>query len=56
MKYLHEQRPGMYRELLLTGKLTEHCTIESACVARLIETGEYDRHIRRLNHILRKCL
>ncbi|MFT4104156.1 MAG: TnpV protein [Lacrimispora sp.] len=23
--YLHEQKPGMYRELLLTGKLAEHC-------------------------------
>lgn len=22
---LHEQRPEMYRELLLTGKLAEHC-------------------------------
>lgn len=26
LNYLHEQRPGMYRELLLTGKLAEHCT------------------------------
>lgn len=26
LNYLHEQKPGMYRELLLTGKLTEHCT------------------------------
>lgn len=25
-------------------------------VARLIETGEYDRHVRRLNHIFRKRL
>lgn len=25
LSYLHEQKPGMYRELLLTGKLTEHC-------------------------------
>lgn len=25
-------------------------------IARLIETGEYDRHIRRLNHIFRKRL
>lgn len=23
--YLHEQKPEMYRELLLTGKLAEHC-------------------------------
>lgn len=26
MNYLHEQKLGMYREMLLTGKLTEHCT------------------------------
>ena len=26
LNYLHEQKPGMYRELLLTGKLAEHCT------------------------------
>ncbi len=26
LNYLHEQRPVMYRELLLTGKLAEHCT------------------------------
>ena len=25
-------------------------------VARLIETGQYDRHVRRLNHIFRKRL
>ncbi len=25
LNYLHEQKPGMYRELLLTGKLLEHC-------------------------------
>lgn len=27
LNYLHEQKPGMYWELLLTGKLTEHCVI-----------------------------
>lgn len=26
MNYLHEQKPQMYRELLLIGKLAEHCT------------------------------
>lgn len=26
LNYLHEQKPGMYRELLLTGKLAEHCS------------------------------
>lgn len=25
--FLHEQKPEMYRELLLTGKLAEHCAI-----------------------------
>lgn len=25
LNYLHEQKLGMYRELLLTGKLAEHC-------------------------------
>ncbi|KAF5048602.1 Transposon-encoded protein TnpV [anaerobic digester metagenome] len=31
LNYLHEQKFGMYRELLLTGKLAEHCmTIEKA--------------------------
>ena len=25
--YLHEQKPEMYRELLLTGKLAEHCMV-----------------------------
>ena len=25
LNYLHGQKPGMYRELLLTGKLLEHC-------------------------------
>lgn len=26
LSYLHEQRPQMYQELLLTGKLAEHCS------------------------------
>ncbi|KEI80066.1 TnpV protein [Clostridium botulinum] len=26
LNYLHEQKPGMYRELFLTDKLAEHCT------------------------------
>ncbi|APF28484.1 transposon-encoded TnpV family protein [Clostridium sporogenes] len=26
LNYLHEQKPGMYRELLLTGNLAEHYT------------------------------
>ena len=25
LEYLYERKPGMYRELLLTGKLAEHC-------------------------------
>ena len=25
LNYLHKQKPGMYRELLLTGKLAGHC-------------------------------
>ena len=25
LSYLHEQKPDMYRELFLTGKLAEHC-------------------------------
>lgn len=27
LNYLHKQKPEVYRELLLTGKLAEHCTI-----------------------------
>ena len=27
LKYLHEQKPEIYCELLLTGKLAEHCTV-----------------------------
>ena len=27
LRYLHEHKPEMYRELLLTGKLAEHCDI-----------------------------
>ena len=27
LNYLHEQKPEMYRKLLLTGKLAEHCTV-----------------------------
>lgn len=27
LNYLHEQKPEMYRELFLTGKLAEHCSI-----------------------------
>ncbi|WP_394522800.1 TnpV protein [Lacrimispora sp. JR3] len=27
LNYLHEQKLGMYRELLLTGKLAEHCMV-----------------------------
>lgn len=31
LNYLHEQKPSMYRELLLTGKLAKHCAaIEKA--------------------------
>ncbi|OPX42257.1 hypothetical protein CLHUN_39080 [Ruminiclostridium hungatei] len=25
LKYLHEQKPEMYRELLVSGKLAQHC-------------------------------
>ena len=27
LNYLHEQKPEMYRELLLTGRLAEHCAV-----------------------------
>ena len=27
LNYLHEQKPEMYRELLLTGRLAEHCAM-----------------------------
>ena len=27
LNYLHQQKPEMYRELLLTGKLAEHCAV-----------------------------
>ena len=27
LNYLHKQKPAMYCELLLTGKLAEHCTV-----------------------------
>ena len=27
LTYLHEQKAAMYRELLFTGKLAEHCTM-----------------------------
>lgn len=34
LSYLQEQKPGRYRELLLTGKLAEHCTaIDKAALA-----------------------
>ncbi|WP_312942404.1 TnpV protein [Oscillibacter sp.] len=34
LSYLHEQKPGMYRELLLTGELIEHSAkLENAAFA-----------------------
>lgn len=40
LNYLYEQKPGMYRELLLTGKLAEHC-------AKIEKTAfEMAEHIR----------
>ncbi|HVI40834.1 MAG TPA: TnpV protein [Anaerovoracaceae bacterium] len=35
--YLHEQKPGLYRELLLTGKLAEHCTAIDIAAFELAE-------------------
>lgn len=41
LSYLHEQKPGMYRELLLTGKIAEHC-------AKVDKTAfEIAEHIRK---------
>ena len=47
LNYLHEQKPGMYRKLLLTGKLTEHCTaIDKAAfeMAECIRTDYLKAH------------
>lgn len=35
LRYLHEHRREMYRELLVTGKLSEHC--------RAIDTAAFER-------------
>ncbi|WP_313129034.1 TnpV protein [Anaerocolumna sp.] len=37
LNYLHEQKPGMYREMLLTGKLAEHCTTIDKAAFELAE-------------------
>ena len=40
LRYLHEHKPELYRELLLTGKLTEHCdSVDNAAF-------ELSEHIR----------
>lgn len=47
LSYLHEQKPGMYRELLLTGKLAEHCAkIDKAAfeMAEQIRTAYLKTH------------
>ena len=47
LNYLHGQKPGMYRELLLTGKLLEHCmTIEKSAfeMAERIRTDYLKAH------------
>lgn len=35
--YLHEQKPEVYRELLFTGKLAEHCTVMDKTAFELAE-------------------
>lgn len=37
LSYLHEQRPQMYRELLLTGKLAEHCAKIDKAAFEMVE-------------------
>lgn len=37
LSYLHEQKPVMYRELLLTGKLAEHCTVMDKTAFKMAE-------------------
>ena len=37
LKYLHEQKPKMYRELLLTGRLVEHCMIIEKSAFKMAE-------------------
>ncbi|WP_294855741.1 TnpV protein [uncultured Oscillibacter sp.] len=37
LNYLYEQKPRMYWELLLTGKLAEHCTMIDKAVFELAE-------------------
>lgn len=37
LNYLHEQKPEMYRELLLTGKLAEHCIVIDKTAFELAE-------------------
>lgn len=47
LKYLHEQKAGMYRELLLKGKLAEHCAkLEKAAfeIAEQIHTAYLKTH------------
>ena len=42
LKYLHEQKPEMYRELLLTGKLAEHCTVIDKTAFEMAERSRAD--------------
>ncbi len=37
LNYLHEQKPKIYRELLLTGKLAEHCTVMNKSAFEMAE-------------------
>ncbi len=51
--------PPQLLELYLNKFQDYNCTapvLNQYVIARLIETGEYDRHIRRLNHVFRKRL
>lgn len=42
LNYLHEQKPGKYRELLLTGKLAEHCAVFDKAVFEMAERVRAD--------------
>lgn len=37
LRYLHEQKPEMFRELLFTGKLAEHCSAVDKAAFELTE-------------------
>ena len=42
LNYLHEQKLGMYRELLLTGKLAEYCTVIDKTAFEMAERTRAD--------------